>query len=274
MILVDAHVHIHDCFDLQTFFDSALDNFEAEANKWRRNEPFTGILLLAETSEQKWFERAAELAASTHNPIVKEWSFHQTKEACSLLLQRDDGRRSYVIAGRQIVTAEGLEVLALATDRCFKDGAPFKQTIQTIQQSDAMLVIPWGFGKWTGHRGSIVKDLLQNNDVPGLFLGDNGNRPFFWLRPAHFQLAEQIGIAVLPGSDPLPFRSQYSRAGSFGFAAKGTITPHYPARDLKRVLSHPSTQVRKYGHLEYPWRFLRNQLALRLRDHGQQPHNL
>jgi hypothetical protein len=46
MILVDAHVHIYDCFDLETFLDSALGNFKAEALRLEQGNGSTAILNL------------------------------------------------------------------------------------------------------------------------------------------------------------------------------------------------------------------------------------
>jgi hypothetical protein len=51
MILIDAHVHIYDCFDLEKFFDSAYANFKSAAEQLGHTNDFTGILLLAETSK-------------------------------------------------------------------------------------------------------------------------------------------------------------------------------------------------------------------------------
>lgn len=43
MILVDAHVHIYDCFDLETFLDSALKNFKAEAARCGQQNSSTAL---------------------------------------------------------------------------------------------------------------------------------------------------------------------------------------------------------------------------------------
>jgi len=59
MILVDAHVHIYDCFDIQTFLDSAFANFKAEAARCGQEDSFTAVLLLTETAKDNWFQRLA-----------------------------------------------------------------------------------------------------------------------------------------------------------------------------------------------------------------------
>ena len=146
----------------------------------------------------------------------------------------------------------------------FEDGVPLEEVLRIVSENDAIPVIPWGVGKWMGKRGAIIKKILNGPKVPMLFLGDNGNRPSFWPSPPHFKLAEIQGIKILPGSDPLPFASEVSRPGSFGFLAKGSVNPEYPARDLKRILSNQTICLQPYGRLESNWRFFRNQMAMQI----------
>ena len=270
MILVDAHVHIYDCFDLQHFLDSAVKNFKAEAARWDQEDDFTALLLLTETAKENWFHRLAGYAGSRSGNGTKSignWTFHRTNENCSLCARRRDDQGLFLIAGRQVVTAENLEVLALATAQTFTDGSPMVELIEAVKESGGIPVIPWGFGKWMGRRGVHLTNLLETVKDPNFFLGDNGNRPSFWPRPSHFRLAETIGIRILPGTDPLPFPSECRRPGSFGFSVPESIVPEHPARDLKRIVPDPTKRFQAYGHLEHPWRFFRNQLAMQIIKH-------
>lgn len=270
MILVDAHVHIYDCFDLETFLDSALKNFKAEAVRYGQEDSFTALLLLTETARENWFHRLAGYAGNksgTGTRSIGYWTFHRTNENCSLYARRRDDQELFLIAGRQIVTAEHLEVLALATAKDFRDGFPMEELIEAVKENGGIPAIPWGPGKWMGRRGVFLRNLLERAKDPGLFLGDNGNRPSFWRRPPHFSLAETKGIRVLPGTDPLPFPSKSRCPGSFGFSLQGSITSEHPARDLKRILADQTTCPKAYGHLEHPWRFFRNQLAMQIIKH-------
>jgi len=270
MILVDAHVHIYDCFDLEAFLDSALENFKAEAARCGQEDAFTAVLLLTETAKENWFQCLAGYAggeSGTGTRSIGNWTFHRTNENCSLYAQSENSQGLFLIAGRQIVTAEDLEVLALMTDRQFEDGRPLEEVIQAVKETSAIPVIPWGFGKWMGPRGVFLRNLLETAKDPGAFLGDNGNRPSFWPRLSHFRLAKTKGIRVLPGTDPLPFSSECRRAGSFGFSVNGSISSGYPARDLKQILMDATARFQAYGHLEHPWRFFRNQLAMQIIKH-------
>ena len=181
------------------------------------------------------------------------------------ILHRNElGEQLFVIAGRQLVTQERLEVLALITEHGFSDGTPIAALIEEIQRRGAIAVIPWGVGKWMGGRGKVVGSLLTEKNRGKLFLGDNGGRPGLWPSPALFTKAGHLGIHVIPGSDPLPLETEGERCGSFGFAVRGALSKDCPGRDLKYLLGNDSVIIEPYGELESPGRFIRNQMLLRL----------
>jgi hypothetical protein len=267
MILVDAHVHIHDCFDWGMFLYSAFDNFRIQATRIKQDDASSFVLLLTETARDNWFERLADRADAKQFVEGEEsssWRFHRTKENCSLMAESPGGQGMIMIAGRQITTVEDLEVLALLTDRKFEDGLPLSETIRIVRENGAIPTIPWGFGKWTGRRGKIIKRTLVETTNSVLFLGDNGGRPAFLPRPSHFDLAESKGIRVLPGSDPLPFVSECWRPGSFGFWVEGSFDPQEPAKSIRRILLDSSLKIKPYGALERPFRFIRNQSIMQI----------
>jgi hypothetical protein len=271
MILVDGHVHIYDCFDLKLFLDSALDNFNSQAVHLGKEDDFTGILLLAETSRQNWFERLSgylEGGLNLGGGGLDGWTFRPTNEANTLWAKKKQGQGFFLVAGRQIVTSENLEVLCLASEKKVPDGSPLEETIEAVVGVDGVAVIPWGFGKWTGKRGKTLKRALLESDSSKLFLGDNGGRPVFLPRPALFSLAEKIGARILPGTDPLPFPSEAARAGSFGFSIEGSADKKAPSSHLKSILLEAEIPLRPFGKLANPYRFLRNQLRMQLRKIG------
>ncbi len=87
----------------------------------------------------------------------------QTSEENSLLCFNSNGHKIFFIAGRQIVTSEKLEVLALGLREDFKDNKPIEEVIDYIILKNALPVIPWGVGKWSGKRGAIVENLIEQN---------------------------------------------------------------------------------------------------------------
>jgi len=267
--LIDAHVHIYNCFDLGDVLDSAFENFNAEACNFGMQEYFNGLLLLTEASKYNYFDRMYSYASTgeaIEGASSNAWRFYHTDETCSLVARNGCGRQLTLIAGRQIVSKENLEVLALATRTTFHDGAPIRSLIKAISDSGGIVVLPWGVGKWVGKRGKIVQSMLSSSNGPTFFLGDNGGRPIFWPRPAMFRIAALKGVRVLPGTDPLPLQSEGSRCGSFGFATRGLVSREHPQADIKRLLEERSAEIVPYGSLERPLRFVRNQIRLRLRQ--------
>lgn len=264
LILADAHVHIYDCFDLDQFLDAAYENFKRSAAQQGHQNKFTAALLLTETSHDHYFNTLQQAAQGQASPLTQRWQFKQTQEAGALYAYTADQQEMWIIAGRQIITAEDLEVLALASDQTFEDGHPIETVIRDVLAGGGIPVIPWGFGKWLGRRGQIVNRLLDQREFPVLFLGDNSGRPVFWKRPPYFQQAEQQGLLVLPGTDPLPFASEVSRPGQFGFAIPGALNSDTPITSLKQALLAPEAKLKTYGSLENPFRFFRNQLAMQI----------
>jgi hypothetical protein len=266
LILADAHVHIYRSFNLTSFLESALLNFQASSPAGGNSDNYTGLLFLTETRNENYFLELAELSKSGNDRenLLPGWTIVPTYEDCSLYAKSNDDRGVYLLAGRQIVTAENLEVLALATLGEIQEGLPLEVTIQAVIDRGGIPVIPWGFGKWFGRRGALLGNLLQQEEFPTLCLGDNSGRPVFWPWPSLFQQAQQKMLRILPGTDPLPFASEFSRPGKFGFAITGNLNPAKPAESIKQLLKDTATSIQPYGTLETPWRFMKNQIAMQL----------
>ncbi len=267
LILIDGHVHIHDCFDIDCFFTSAFENFRIHAKGQGREDSFISVLCLTESIYDNWFSRlksCAQNKAEHPSRKIYEWKVATTGDPLSLELKGGKGELVYILAGRQIVTSERLEVLALGTDSRYIDGESLITTVESVLRDDAIPVIPWGFGKWYGKRGDILKKLIESHDEHTIFLGDNGGRSSILPYPSHFRLAEARGIRILPGSDPLPFPHESKKPGSYGFAVFGTIDCARPVSDLKRIILDPAVRLVPYGKPETLSRFIRNQCAMQM----------
>lgn len=268
LVLVDFHVHLRNCFNVDSFLEKAFTNFQNTAQKFGQNEPFAGVLCLTDTPSDNRFNRLLSAFEQIKDPSQKywrDWHLCGTYEDPSLCLLLEDKSALIIVDGCQIVSEERLEILAIGTHQQFKNGRPTKKLLQEIAQSNALPILPWGVGKWMGARGRLVQKLLRDSDLPHFFLGDNGNRPTFWPRPSQFRTAKERGIQDLPGSDPLPFPEEVHQVGSFGVALKGSLNLKKPAKDLKRKLLDPTTTLHQFGREETPYRFVRNQLKMQCR---------
>lgn len=267
MIFVDAHVHIYDCFELTKFFDAAYKNFRSAAGKSGHDNSFVGILLLAETSRDNWFQHLSDSVNGKklpHDKTTGTWKLFPTEDPASLYVRSEGKQDLILVGGRQLVTAEGLELLALATTEIFEDGLELRELLETVPKRGAIPVIPWGVGKWMGKRGKILSKCLSEARRENIFLGDNGGRPSLWPRPRLFEKAESMGVQVLPGSDPLPITDGYQRAGDYGFVLNKRLSDQNPSKFLKAELNQTAHPLETFGGLAGVVPFIRNQIALRL----------
>jgi len=266
--VVDAHVHLRDCFDVDAFLDSAYANFEEAARRVDQEAEFVGVLLFTDSEQEGGFERLLtylDQSRSSHVADDEPWRLDRTADDTSAYLKRGRSAELLIVVGRQLVSDEQLEVLALGTHNEVKEGTSTTQLVRAVAEAEALPVIPWGVGKWIGRRWAIVKDLMYDSQLPRFFVGDSANRPHFWPRSSLFRLAEEHGIRNLPGSDPLPLLAECQRAGSFGSVFAGSIDEEQPTQDLLKTLTDPSTELRYYGQGDGPITFLRNQVAMQYR---------
>jgi hypothetical protein len=268
MIFVDSHVHIYDCFDLDLLLDSALSNFQKVAEQHRTAQnPLSYVLLLTEGKTESWFQTlSATLDANRQCKITERWSAVDRGDVQSLTVYRNDvpEEEIHVVAGRQVVTVENIEVLALFVEQGLTNGLSLDETVDRVKELGGIPVLPWGAGKWFGKRGTIIKKFLVNHKKGNLFLGDNGGRPRFWPTPNLFSLAEKTGFVVLPGSDPLPLPSEALRVGRFGFYLhENCLDVDSPTKCLKKALLSTKVTIFHFGCLQENRLFFLNQFRLR-----------
>jgi hypothetical protein len=261
MALVDGHVHIHDVFDFSVMLDHAAENRDAAAQRLGLPPAIPGVLMLTESQGVDGFGRVAKRPGRRFG----RWQVKQTGEPMSLRLEAENAAPLVLIAGRQIVTAERLEVLALGTLSTFVDGLPIGSVLDRIDDAGGLAVLPWGFGKWTGGRGRIVRALLESPQASRLFVGDNGGRLSTAPEPSLFKVARQRGIPMLPGTDPFPFAAQVRRPLSFGFVLAAEVTGKAPAESIRQALQAWRAQPEVFGRRAGVAGFLRDQLAMQWR---------
>ncbi|MEM7025147.1 MAG: hypothetical protein AAF637_21555 [Pseudomonadota bacterium] len=267
-LLVDGHVHFHDCYDKARFFDGASRNFAAAARKLAPKGAAGGCLAFTESAWAHHFRAFRDQPDSLAPP---NWRFDQTAEDFSLWARHEDGTSLVLLGGRQLVTADGLEVLAVGTAAEFADGLGTAEAIAAVRESDALIVLPWGFGKWWFARGRIVAQIIDSIDREGFYLGDNGGRPNLSLRPRLFGYASGRGIRVLPGSDPLPFPDQAPTAGSFGFVLDTQVDPQRPGASIKAAIRAHEGAFEPFGGGGSLLSFCRQQVAMQIVKRRRDP---
>lgn len=236
-LAVDAHAHLYD----------GVSSLEIAAGNIVKNcpEAQTGVLLLAERMDEQLF-----LKWRSDPPR----GLHQTSEPIALYY--DAGALPLlIIAGRQIVTAESIELLLLGTLDFPRDNDSLAKTL-AARSGGGLAVLPWGFGKWIGQRGASVASALKSR--ADLFAGDIQARPS-WLPSPTLRRAGLSGRPVLAGTDSLPMASDNHRIGGFGQVVCSAIDPQRPAASLLQALQNPGH--RTYGRRASLAMAMRQQLA-------------
>ncbi len=175
------------------------------------------------------------------------------------LYDRETGLR--FVAGRQVVSAEGLEILLLGSREQGFEGETADRVIAFGLEHGAAVCLPWGFGKWLGARRDLAARLHQR--MPRhIMLGDIDNRPAVW--------SERLlkHTRVLRGSDNLPMTGSSDRVGLFG----STIADPRAwdrAEDLIDALRNASIDLRPFGKRKGLVASVTEQVRLRLPGKGR-----
>lgn len=265
MIVFDGHVHIYDCYDLEKFFVGAFRNFSSVGAQLQSSSPICYYMLLAEAAGFYYFNQLRQRARDAGASPPASWRIEESGEAGSLYVFHDDfpSMRLVLAAGRQLITREKLELLALMTDQEFDDGMSLEKGVAEVTRAGGLAVCPWGAGKWLGSRGEVLSTYITNGGLD-LYLGDSGGRPTLWPRPALFNRGD-VAEKLVSGSDPLPLGADTGRVGQFGTYIECDSPKEQPVNFLRDQVKTPGIELKSYGSLCSPFMFFKNQVALRLR---------
>lgn len=256
---VDAHVHFHDRNRIAGTLEAAAVNFGAL--QLAGPAEVRGVLLLAQSSRERVFEWLRDQAR------VDRWTVAAVPAEPQSLWLRGGSAEILVVCGRQIVAEPGLEVLSLGTDRRIDDGLGLPATLALARSDDALAVLPWGFGKWTGRRKTRVRELIDAEKDVDLWLGDNGGRLSAWPKPRLLIEGERRGHAVLPGTDPFPFWQDFRRVGSFGCLVAVALDADRPWRSIRTALRRAGASPQGFGRGAGVLAFCLKQARMQLHKH-------
>lgn len=265
-LLLDAHSHLHPQFPLRDYLDGAWASFSRRASA-RKISSWQGCLLVAETEAahvRNRLQRATEDAGT-----AGEWKLMPTDERVSRIAQHTDGRRIFLVLGRQIRTTDGFEVLqAGALQDWSGTAADVRTQVARVREQGAYPILPWGFGKWSFGRREILLECLDGWEPRHVALADSALRPRIFAGHPVLAVARQRGFPVLAGTDPLPFPSHARRSGRYATTMDLELPLDRPWARLRAALENPdgvpALAGRRDGLVESLW----NQARLRIRGPG------
>ncbi len=230
MLLADTHVHLYRCYDLEDAFDSAFRKLAALRRRHKLAPDDPAALFLTERADHHVFRDLKSGERFSVEPIGENLLEVRHSELGSL----------YLAPGRQIITAERLEILALTVDMEYPDGKPIREVIAAVREAGGVPVLPWSPGKWFSNRGKIVREIIQSSEKGTLLLGDTTLRPLLWGEPRLMREGRERGLTVVAGSDPLPFAGEERYIGSYGSLLDGPFDRSRPLSSLRDLLRRPA----------------------------------
>lgn len=252
----DTHVHVYPQHQAAVTLRAAIRHL----GKTPASPGDAYALLLTEAASCNWF---ASLKDGSHG-LPADFQILPSPEAESVEILFDQ-QRIHVFAGRQIVTAERLELLALTLAEIPEDGQPAEAVLTDIQSRGAVPVLAWAPGKWMFSRAEKVRQLIDGRRGP-LLLGDSSLRCLGWPRPGPMR---RSAYPLLAGSDPLPFPGEEKQAGRYGVEIEMILDPGAPVSSLRKALMNPATPCRLLGRRNRPDMMLKRMLAHRQTKHTE-----
>jgi hypothetical protein len=239
-IVADCHLHIYPFYRIGNVLRSCSRKLSQNI---AQGEDGKRMGFLAERSDCHLFRDLA----TGKNPGDGTYSVAATSEVGAIVLNFDGESPLYLFAGRQIVTEEQLEVLALTIVEDLPDGRPTADTIESVRDSGGVPVLPWGIGKWLFKRGTIVSRIIRNAKTGALLIGDTSLRPSVWPEPGPMRMARERDLAVVSGSDPLPVPGEEFIAGSYCSKFEGEFDELKPVSSIRSILSDPEITIQPGG---------------------------
>jgi hypothetical protein len=269
-IYLDAHVHIYPIFSIDLLLGAALNNFDRQARLLEDTESRDYVLCLTEGAGFNVFSQLQRMAdlPQDHNgnrssPAAATWRYQTMSEPHCLIATNSEEECIHILAGRQLISRENLELLALGSQVYVPDKTFSLEALAgKVWDSGGIPVLPWGVGKWLGKRGAVIDHYIsRKHDFP-VVLGDNGNRPVFWPPPRQFLTAAQMNCSFISGSDPLPLAGHAQRVGTYGgWIAKHQLSARSPIEDLKALVTQPDC-LSCFGKKTGAFQFFRDQLLV------------
>ena len=261
LIVADTHVHVYPDSRVGATFRSGMEKLRGLATSYQTKKRSTtvadgqkdtgassdgiaSVAFMAESFDCHYF---CSLRGRDRLPSAPSYAILATDDDEAVTIHKEGIPPLILVAGRQITTSEGLEVLALTVGSQVADGKPIAEVISAVRAAGGIPVLSWAPGKWTFGRGRIVADLIEHG-APGEFLiGDTTLRPAPMAEPLLMRRARRRGFKIVAGSDPLPIKGEETLVGSYGIACEAELDAQRPVSPLRRMLRDPSVPVSVLG---------------------------
>jgi hypothetical protein len=243
-LIADTHVHLYRCYDIGTTLRRAYENLMGLARILSLPNPVP-VLCLTERHDHHVFGglKTGRLRLDPDRVTAVPG------EPAGLILQAGDNAPSLILlAGRQIITREKIEVLGLAMASLVSDGLSLEETVARVREQGGIPVLSWAPGKWFFGRGRIVRTFVSRVAPGEILLGDTSLRPRGWREPRIMRVGRRRGLGVVAGSDPLPFVADALWAGRVATAYRpAPFDWNHPVAEITHRLLREVPLQRRIG---------------------------
>ena len=170
-----------------------------------------------------------------------------TDEPGGVELRWEDGLCLIVVAGRQVVTRERLEVLGLGVSAEIADGMPVGAAIAAVRGAGGVPVLSWAPGKWTFSRREVVEETIERGSPEEFVIGDTTLRPSSMAEPKLMRWARERGFKIIAGTDPLPISGEEGLIGTYGVACAAEFERRRPVSSVRDMFLDPEVAVSIVG---------------------------
>ncbi len=213
-LLIDTHYHMHPAHRASVAVKSLLANLDT----LRRTGPGTDDDLAA-----------VLVAVDARDPLADLRANRDSLRGDGIALQTDvargtpggtitctcDGVTATLFPGRQFLSTERIEVIALGDMTAPAAPAPLSKILASIEGAGCVAVIPWSPGRWTAKRGRSINEALASREKGRILLGEIALRPALAPVTRVHRAAGDRGAPFLYGTDPLPARGDERMGGRF-----------------------------------------------------------
>ncbi len=204
---LDALVRIDPCHDFSRLFLAALDQMP------RRTPTDLRVLCLAEPRNGAFFQ---SLAQDEIRLPGDRWRIAAWDPAGGVKIRHlPDHRDLWILAGRQIQTAESIHVNALFIDEPLEDGKPAAEIIRRIADRGGLAALPVPQEGWSRRHRATGRRLLDEFPPAELVLIDTPLSFAGWFGGGLVARARRSRRPVLAGSALQPRPGEEDLAGSW-----------------------------------------------------------
>jgi hypothetical protein len=264
LIVADTHVHVYRRYDAAAALHHGIHNLTALARRCGEDHGLDETLLALFLVEAEGCQFFGGLLQGEFDDRLPGWSVEVVGDEGAVWVGSAGTERVLLVAGRQLVTRDRLEVLALATSAEPPRDLELEETIEAVHAAGGVPVLSWAPGKWSFQRGERVAMVVEKYSPAQLLIGDSSLRARA-SEPEIMRRARQRGFKVVGGSDPLPIGGEERILGSYGACWQGEVERDSPLSSLRRMLLDPAVPTTVVGDrstgLEVVSRLVRHKMA-------------